>query len=146
MGKNVVEYIPNSAKISEMVQTGEAGLFPLTPTAAGDLQEKGIPVAYVSPKEGPVLLLVDECVVANNPDPALAQKLAAFLLSASTQTRAAEAGRQIPTNKEAKMTEPMNKQLGNLDELAKKVNVVDWDVINVSRPQWDQRWNRQIER
>ncbi|CDY79590.1 Spermidine/putrescine-binding periplasmic protein [Caballeronia glathei] len=146
VGKNVVEYIPNSAKISEMVQTGEAGLFPLTPTAAGDLQEKGIPVAYVSPKEGPVLLLVDECVVANNPDPALAQKLAAFLLSASTQTRAAEAGRQIPTNKEAKMTEPMNKQLGNLDELAKKVNVVDWDVINVSRPQWDQRWNRQIER
>lgn len=39
----------------------------------------------------------------------------------------------------------MNKQLGNLDELAKKVNVVDWDVVNANRPQWDQRWNRQIE-
>jgi putative spermidine/putrescine transport system substrate-binding protein len=145
VGKNVVEYIPNSAKISEMVQTGQAGLFPLTPTAAGDLQEKGISVAYASPKEGPVLLLVDECVVANNPDPALAQKLAAFLLSASAQTKAAQAGRLIPTNKEAKMTEPMTRQLGNLDELAKKVNVVDWDVINANRPQWDQRWNRQIE-
>src|SRR5260370_42645479 len=79
VGKNVIEYIPNSAKISEMVQTGQAGLFPLTPTAVGDLQAKGIPAAYVTPKEGPVLLLVDECVVASNPDPALAQRLAAFM-------------------------------------------------------------------
>jgi putative spermidine/putrescine transport system substrate-binding protein len=28
----------------------------------------------------------------------------------------------------------------------KKVNVVDWDVINAKRPQWDARWNRQVER
>ncbi len=27
VGPNVVEYVPNSAKISEMVQTGEAELF-----------------------------------------------------------------------------------------------------------------------
>ncbi|MDN7183203.1 ABC transporter substrate-binding protein [Caballeronia sp. SEWSISQ10-4 2] len=146
VGKNVIEYIPNSAKISEMVQTGQAGLFPLTPTAVGDLQAKGIPVAYVNPKEGPVLLLVDECVVANNPDPALAQKLAAFMISASAQSKAAVAGRQIPTNRQAKMPDSMQQQLGNLDELVKKVNVVDWDVINANRPQWDARWNRQIER
>jgi putative spermidine/putrescine transport system substrate-binding protein len=146
VGKNVIEYIPNSAKISEMVQTGQAGLFPLTPTAVGDLQAKGIPVAYVNPKEGPVLLLVDECVVANNPDPALAQKLAAFMISASAQSKAAVAGRQIPTNRQAKMPDSMQQQLGDLDELVKKVNVVDWDVINANRPQWDARWNRQVER
>jgi putative spermidine/putrescine transport system substrate-binding protein len=146
VGRNVIEYIPNSAKISEMVQTGQAGLFPLTPTAVGDLQAKGIPVAYVNPKEGPVLLLVDECVVANNPDPALAQKLAQFMISASAQSKAASAGRQIPTNRQAKMPDSMQQQLGNLDDLVKKVNVVDWDVINANRPQWDARWNRQVER
>ena len=146
VGRNVIEYIPNSAKISEMVQTGQAGLFPLTPTAVGDLQAKGIPVAYVNPKEGPVLLLVDECVVANNPDPALAQKLAQFMISASAQSKAASAGRQIPTNRQATMPDTMQKQLGNLDDLVKKVNVVDWDVINANRPQWDARWNRQVER
>ena len=146
VGKNVIEYIPNSAKISEMVQTGQAGLFPLTPTAVGDLQAKGIPVAYVNPEEGPVLLLVDECVVANTPDPALAQKLSAFLISAAAQSKAAVAGRQIPTNRQAKMPDSMQQQLGNLDELVKKVNVVDWDVINANRPQWDARWNRQVER
>jgi putative spermidine/putrescine transport system substrate-binding protein len=146
VGPNVVEYVPNSAKISEMVQTGEAGLFPLTPTAVGDLADKGIPVGYVNPKEGPVLLLVDLCVVNNNPDPQLAQKLAQFLLSAPAQTRAAEAGRQIPTNHLAKMTPPMQQSLGNVDDLVRKVTVVDWDTINAHRAQWDTRWNRQIER
>jgi putative spermidine/putrescine transport system substrate-binding protein len=146
VGPNVVEYIPNSAKISEMVQTGEAGLFPLTPTAVGDLQDKGIPVAYASPKEGPVLLLVDLCVVNNNPDPHLAQKLAQFLLSAPAQTKAAIAGKQIPTNRNATMPASMQQSLGNLDDLVKKVNVVDWDVINAHRAQWDARWNREIER
>src|ERR1700741_1566402 len=130
VGPNVVEYVPNSAKISEMVQTGEAGLFPLTPTAVSDLQDKGIPGGYVSPKEGPVLLLVDLCVVNNNPDPQLAQKLAQFLLSAPAQTKAAEAGKQIPTNRLAKMTPSMQQSLGSIDDLVKKVTVVDWDAIN----------------
>jgi putative spermidine/putrescine transport system substrate-binding protein len=146
VGPNVVEYIPNSAKLSEMITTDEAGLFPLTPTAIGDLKDKGLPVAYVAPKEGAVLLLVDVCVVKNNPDPALAQKLAQFLLSAPAQTKAAEAGKQIPTNTQAKMTPEMEKNLGDLNALVKKVTVVDWDTINANRAQWDQRWNQQIEK
>jgi putative spermidine/putrescine transport system substrate-binding protein len=68
------------------------------------------------------------------------------MISASAQTKAASAGRQIPTNRQAKMTDAMQQQLGNLDDLVKKVNTVDWDVINANRPQWDARWNRQVER
>jgi len=145
VGPNVAEYIPNSAKISEMVQTGEAALFPLTPTGVSDLQDKGIPVAYANPKEGAVLLLVDLCVVNNNPDPALAQKLAQFLLSAPAQTKAADVGKQIPTNRLAKMPPAMQQSLGNIEDLLHKVTVVDWDAINAHRAQWDTRWNRQIE-
>lgn len=145
VGPNVVEYIPNSAKLSEMIQTGEAAIFPLTPTAVGDLKAKGLPVAYASPKEGAVLLLVDLCVVKNNPDPQLAQKLAQFLLSAPSQTKAAETSRQIPTNQQVVMPAEMQKSLGDLNQLVKKVTVVDWDVINAHRAQWDQRWNQQIE-
>ena len=58
IGPNVLEYIPSSAKISEMVQTGEAAIFPLTPTAVAALKTKGIPVEYANPKEGAVVLMV----------------------------------------------------------------------------------------
>ena len=77
IGPNVLEYIPSSAKISEMVQTGEAAIFPLTPTAVAALKDKGIPVEYAQPKEGSVVLMVGQCVIANNSEPELAQKLAA---------------------------------------------------------------------
>ncbi len=66
IGPNVLEYIPSSAKLAEMVQTGEAAMFPLTPTAVGVLKEKGLPVEYVQPKEGSAVLTVGECVIAKN--------------------------------------------------------------------------------
>ncbi|QHE92909.1 ABC transporter substrate-binding protein [Pandoraea fibrosis] len=145
VGPNVVEYIPNSAKLSEMIQTGEAAIFPLTPTAVSDLQDKGIQAGYVAPKEGAVQLLVDLCVVKNSPDNAMAQKLAQYLLSAKGQTLAAAAGAYIPTNPQATVPPAMQKRLGKIDELAKNLKTVDWDAINQRRAQWDQRWNRQIE-
>jgi putative spermidine/putrescine transport system substrate-binding protein len=40
----------------------------------------------------------------------------------------------------------MEKNLGDLNALVKKVTVVDWDTINANRAQWDQRWNQQIEK
>ncbi|MCE4059986.1 ABC transporter substrate-binding protein [Pandoraea sputorum] len=145
VGPNVVEYIPNSAKLSEMIQTGEAAIFPLTPTAVSDLQDKGIQVGYVAPKEGAVQLLVDLCVVKNSPDNAMAQKLAQYLLSAKGQSLAAAAGAYIPTNPKATVPATMQTRLGKLDDLTKNIKTVDWDAINQRRAQWDQRWNRQIE-
>ena len=79
IGPNVLEYIPSSAKLSEMVQTNEAALFPLTPTAVASLKEKGIPVEYAQPKEGSVVLMVAQCVIAKNSEPEMSQKLAEFL-------------------------------------------------------------------
>ncbi|GAB3630381.1 spermidine/putrescine ABC transporter substrate-binding protein [Pandoraea terrae] len=146
VGKNVLEYIPNSAKISEMVQTNEAAVFPLTQTGVANLKEKGIPVEYANPKEGPVLLMVGMCVVANNDNPQAAQKLAQFLLTPEAQVKAAEFGKQVPTNRTVKLPAEMQAKVGNVDELLKKINVVDWDAINANRPQWDARWNRTVER
>ena len=88
IGPNVLEYIPSSAKISEMVQTGEAAIFPLTPTSVAALKAKGIPVEYAQPKEGSVLLMVAECVTAKNDNPVMAQKLAEFLLTPQAQAAA----------------------------------------------------------
>ena len=70
IGPNVLEYIPSSAKLSEMVQTGEAAIFPLTPTMVATQKARGVPMEYAQPKEGAVLLVVAECVTANNSNPA----------------------------------------------------------------------------
>lgn len=146
IGPNVLEYIPSSAKIAEMVQTGEAALFPLTPTSVAALKSKGIPVEYAQPKEGSVVLLVGQCVIANNSEPELAQKLAEFLLSPLAQANVLQYGAQIPTNPKAPVVGDGVEQVAKINGWMKSAVTVDWDAINANRPAWNTRWNRSIER
>lgn len=146
VGPNVLEYIPSSAKIAEMVQTGEAAIFPLTPTAVGALKEKGIPVEYAQPKEGSAVLMVGECVVAKNPDNDAAQKLAAYLLGQDAQLAALKFGSQIPSNTKVAAPAEVAETMGKFQGYMKNAVAVDWDAINEKRPEWNTRWNKEIER
>jgi putative spermidine/putrescine transport system substrate-binding protein len=146
IGPNVVEYISNSAKLSEMAQTGEAALFPYTPTQSAILKSKGIPVEYVQPKEGAVVLMVAQCVIANNSEPQLAQELAAYLLSPQAQAKALEAGTYNPTNTKVQVTGAAAAEQTRMNEIVKNSRTVDWDEINKNRSVWNTRWNRTVER
>ena len=147
IGPNVLEYIPSSAKLSEMVQTGEAAIFPLTPTSVAVQKAKGIPMEYAQPKEGSVLLMVAECVTANNDAPVLAQKLAEFLLTPQAQAAALEFGSQIPSNTKTQLGSPQAQAtVEQFKVYMKNVVSLDWDAINPVRPEWNARWNRTVER
>ena len=146
IGPNVLEYIPSSAKISEMVQTNEAAIFPLTPTAVAALKVKGIPVEYANPKEGSVVLMVGQCVIANNSESELAQKLAEFLLSPLAQANVLQYGSQIPTNPKAPAVGEGVAQVAAINGYMKTAITVDWESINANRPAWNARWNKTIER
>jgi len=146
IGPNVLEYIPSSAKLSEMVQTGEAAIFPLTPTAVAAMKSKGIPVEYAPPKEGAVVLMVGQCVIANNTEPELSQKLAEFLLSPLAQANVLQYGAQIPTNPKAPVVGDGVAQVADINKWMKTAVTIDWESINANRPAWNARWNKTIEK
>ena len=146
VGRNVLEYIPSSAKISEMLQTDEAAMFPLTPTQVTALKLKGMPVEYAQPKEGAVVLNVAECAIANNTQPELAQKLAAFLLTPEAQAAALEDGDQIPSIPNTPTTDKTRGQVEAMKQYLTTAIAIDWDQVNEQRPAWNARWNRSIER
>ncbi len=147
IGPNVVEYIPSSAKLSEMVQTGEAALFPLTPTMVSTFKARGLPIEYVQPKEGSVVLMTAECVIAKNSEPELAQKLAEFILTPDVQAKALQYGNYNPSNAKTKPTTPAAEaEFKALNDYMKTAVTVDWEAINENRPAWNQRWNRTVER
>lgn len=89
-----------------MVQTGEAAIFPLTPTGVNNLKAKEFRLNMHSQKEGSVVLAVTECVLAGNNEPELSQKLAHYLLSADAQSKALDHGNLIPSNQKAKAGTP----------------------------------------
>jgi putative spermidine/putrescine transport system substrate-binding protein len=147
IGPNVLEYIPSSAKLSEMVQNGEAAIFPLTPTGVATQKARGVPMEYAQPKEGSVLLMVAECVTANNDQPALAQKLAEFLLTPEAQAAALEFGNQIPSNQKTKVSSAAAQAtVDRFQGYMKTVITLDWDSVNALRPEWNTRWNKSVER
>lgn len=147
VGPNVLEYIPSSAKLSEMVQTGDAAIFPLTPTAIDGLKAKGIPMEYAQPKEGSVVLMVGQCVTANNDAPELAQKLSEFMLQPFAQAAMMEHATQIPTNPKTQLTSaPAIQMMDQFRGYMKNAVALDWDTINTVRPEWNSRWSRTIEK
>ena len=147
IGPNVLEYIPSSAKLSEMVQNGEAAIFPLTPTGVATQKARGVPMEYAQPKEGSVLLTVAECVTKNNDNPAMAQKLAEFLLTPQAQAAALEFGNQIPSNMKTDPSSTAAKAtVDRFKGYMKTVVTLDWDTVNAVRPEWNTRWNKTIER
>lgn len=139
VGPNVLEYIPSSAKVAEMLQTGEAGLFPLTYTSVTRLKQRGMPIEYVAPEEGAVVLSVEECVIANNSEPELAQKFAQYLLSAEAQGLALKYSGNEPSN-------PNAPGAGEIKDALEDAAVIDWTAINQNRAAWNVRWNRSVER
>lgn len=146
IGPNVLEYIPNSAKLAEMIQSNEAAIFPLTPTAIARLKKRDIPVEYAQPKEGSVILMVGECVIAKNSEPELSQKLALYLLSASAQAKALEMGGHFPSNKNVQAPADSVEALKRFQGYMENAKILDWDQINTARPAFNARWNRTVER
>ncbi|WP_397451138.1 ABC transporter substrate-binding protein [Pseudomonas sp. NA-150] len=146
VGPNVLEYIASSAKISEMVQTDEAAIFPLTPTGVTTLKLLGVPVEYAQPKEGAVVLNVAECAIAHNDQPELAQKLAAFLLTPEAQAPALEEGDQIPSNPKTPTTDKTRARVEAMNTYLQTAISIDWDQVNQQRPEWNARWSKTIER
>ncbi len=147
IGPNVLEYIPSSAKLSEMVQNGEAAIFPLTPTGVATQKARGVPMEYAQPKEGSVLLMVAQCVTKGNDNPAMAQKLAEFLLTPQAQAAALEFGNQIPSNQKTEPGTPAAREtVERFKGYMKTVVTLDWESINQLRPEWNTRWNKTVER
>lgn len=129
-----------------MAQTGEAALFPYTPTQSTLLKSKGVPVEYVQPKEGAIVLMVAQCVIASNTEPQLAQELAAYLLSPHAQALALENGNYNPTNTKVQVSGTAAAEQARMNGFVKAARAVDWDEINKNRAVWNTRWSRTIER
>ncbi len=145
VGKNVKVYVGGSSKIAEMVQTNEAGLFPITPTLASAWKSKGISVDYANPKEGSVTLFYTQCVVSNSKNRELTQKLANWVLSEKAQSLALEHAAYIPVNSTVIGTEKSQEDLSKNKAYIKTAITVNWEEINNNRPDWNKRWNREIE-
>lgn len=145
IGPNVLAYEPSPAKMTELFQSGQAAIAVWGSGRAKALQDTGFPAEFVYPKEGGIALATAACPVAGAKNPKEAQDFVQFLLSPEIQKALAKGAGFGPANATVTLTPDEQKGLPYGDA-AKALKVVDWDVVNRNREDWNKRWVREVER
>jgi putative spermidine/putrescine transport system substrate-binding protein len=126
------------------LESKEVGIAVLHDGSTYDLAKRGIPVEWVAPSEGvPILDQVIQ-VARGSKNKELAWKLIDMYLSPEVQTAFASELFFSPTNRTVKLPPDLAKKL--VTKLADVENLVvfHWDQVARQRPQWTERWNKEL--
>ena len=136
----------NPGALAALFQQGQIDISPGNFNAIQILKAKGVPVAFVTPKEGAIGFKTTMHIVKNSSNKELAFKLIEAALSPEVQGKLMEEPYLIvPTNTKVAMNGAIAKELAkDQAELQKKFVFQDWKTINENRPAWIARFNREI--
>ena len=112
--------------------------------SAWDLQKRGIPVDWVAPAEGTPILDQVIQVTRGSKNKELAWKLIDAYLSPEVQLAFATELFFSPTNKTVKLPPEVAKKIINGPADVEKLVLFDWAQVAKQRPQWTERWNREM--
>lgn len=107
---------------------------------------EGVKIQGSIPKEGFFPLASTLSVVAGRPNTELAQKLVNHLLSPASGLNMATRLGYFPTNREAKLPPEVQAKIMITPDNVKDLKSADWKYIVSVYDQWQQRWEREIQR
>ena len=143
---NVLAYESSPGKMSEMFQSGEIWLAVWGSSRVAAMQQAGFPLAIVRPKEGAVVLMTAGCAIAGSPEPALAEKFLAHLVSPAVQQVFATQYGAGPTNPATTLPPEVAGRVIYGEDQVRTLIGLDWDGGKRNRPDWTRQWQRQVER
>jgi putative spermidine/putrescine transport system substrate-binding protein len=112
--------------------------------SAWDLQKRGLPIDWVAPREGTPILDQVIQVTRGSKNKELAWKLVDLYLSPAVQTAFATELYFSPTNRSVKLPAEVAGKIISGPADVEKLVVFDWSVIAKQRPQWTERWNKEM--
>jgi Spermidine/putrescine-binding periplasmic protein len=146
VGPNVLAWEPSPGKMTELFQNGDGVLGVWGSGRVKALQDTGLPVEFVYPKEGATALFTAVCPVAKSNTKENAQKFIQYLYKPEIQAMLAENQGWGPMNSKTQLSEKVAAEVPYGPEQIAKLGAVDTNVINEKRAEWTNRWNRTVER
>lgn len=143
---NIAAVAANPGQLATLYQQGQVEIGPGNFNAIQILKARGVPVEFVTPKEGAIAFKTTIHIVKNSPNKELAFKLIEASLSPEVQAKLMDSPYLIvPTNSKVKMGGEVAKVLAaSVEDLKKKFVFQDWATINRQRAAWIERFNREI--
>ncbi len=142
---NFLVFEPQPGKHSELFQSKQAWVGVWGSSRMYALAETGFPVEFVYPKEGSPAVAMGLVVIKGTKQKKLANEFINYILGKEAQTVLAEHFKAGPYNKTVKLKPEVAQKVPFGTEQIGKLYKADWDTINKVRPQWTERWNKEIE-
>lgn len=144
LAPKVVTWSSSNAEMAQMFQNGDIDLSVWGSNRAIALKNTGFPVEFVYPEEGAPAIIASACVVTGGPQPELAQKFLAYLVSPEVQAKLATEGFG-PTNSTTTLDVEVAADVPYGEERLARLISFDWNVINANRADWTKEWTRTVE-
>lgn len=137
----------NPGALATLFQQGQIDISPGNFNAIQILKARGVPVEFVTPKEGAIAFKTTIHLVKNSPNRDLAFALIEAAMSPEVQSKLMDAPYLVvPTNSKVKMAGEVAKVLAkDQAEMKKRFVFQNWKKINEHRAQWIERFNREIK-
>jgi len=144
---NLAAVAANPGALATLFQQGQVDISPGNFNAIQILKARGVPVEFVSPKEGAIAFKTSIHLVKNAPNRQLAFELIEAAMSPEVQAKLMQSPFLIvPTNTKVKMEGEIAKVLAkDHADMKKKFVFQDWKKINEHRAEWIERFNRDIK-
>jgi spermidine/putrescine-binding protein len=142
---NVVMMYSQADQVVPLFERGEIAIAVWYPDRVGAAAAKGVPVAAVFPKEGAIGILPTVAIPNGAKNKALAERFIDVLLSPDAQRCFAEKQYAGPVNRKVQLDPKLAAVLPYGDSV-EKMYFPDPDYTAKMRPQWVERWGREIAR
>jgi len=145
---NIAAFFSTDAQSQDLMKTGEAPIQVMLSVNAFHLQEQGLPVKLVSPKDGGGIVGIDTvAVMAGTKRAEAAHQFINFALSREAQEQLVQAFGVGPVNTNAVVPEKLRGQPGSFaspQEWKEKAYIMDDDVRAKLLPAWKEWFNANI--
>lgn len=142
---SVSSIAPSPGSLAALFQTGEVDIAPNYFNNVMLLKEKGVDIDYVIPQGKPVLVRTSMHVVKNSKVPELAVKYIDMAISQGIQQALLDPPFYfVPTNSKVKMSGEIAKIASSVEDLLANGIILDWPTIIPRRPEYIERFNKEI--
>jgi putative spermidine/putrescine transport system substrate-binding protein len=142
---NVSAVASNPGALATLFQQGQIDISVHYNNNVGDLQSKGVPIALARPDTGWIHIKSSMHIVKNSKNVELAAAYLNAAISPEVQTQMAEAPYMVaPTSNRAQFSKALASYAADMKAI-EAMNAVDWAKLNPRRPEYIDRFNREVK-
>lgn len=138
--------VATSPELQQAFAQNDAWVAPYASDYAFTLRKAGLPVEFVQGEEGTPAVYLTINLVANRPNQELAKKFIDFSIAAEVQNGWAEELRYSPTNRNARLSEELAREVVYGDKAVAGLLRFDPVTVDANRAAWVERWKKMIAR